>query len=183
MLPEAGVACQPAVLPGVRGARVRWTSTQLPMRPPTLRSRLRRQLCGGSCAGLHAGALHPGSDGAGKCSWRSHGGGPGCWPQCGERGAGEKTRSGLRVLAAVWSRVCQSCQSGLTCLFLRGCKSATAGHRCMSSHLKSRMRSRCFPCAPQVLSLLQSAVPSCTDGRHQDAVRVLNCSLSSIDDV
>lgn len=34
---------------------------------------------------------------------------------------------------------------------------------------------------PQVLTLLQSAVPSCTDGRHQDAVRVLNCSLNSMD--
>lgn len=35
--------------------------------------------------------------------------------------------------------------------------------------------------AERVLTLLQSAVPSCTDGRHQDAVRVLNCSLNSMD--
>lgn len=41
--------------------------------------------------------------------------------------------------------------------------------------------SKSIPSVPQVLALLQSAVPSCTDGRHQDAVRVLNCSLNSMD--
>lgn len=33
----------------------------------------------------------------------------------------------------------------------------------------------------RVRSLLQSAVPGCADGRHADALKVLHCSLSSID--
>ncbi|KAL4422697.1 hypothetical protein ABPG75_008894 [Micractinium tetrahymenae] len=35
--------------------------------------------------------------------------------------------------------------------------------------------------ADTVLELLQSAVPGCEDGRHQGALEVLNCSLSSMD--
>lgn len=35
--------------------------------------------------------------------------------------------------------------------------------------------------ADTVLALLQSAVPSCSDGRHRDALKVLHCSLSSVD--
>lgn len=35
--------------------------------------------------------------------------------------------------------------------------------------------------ADQVLALLQSAVPGCADGRHEGALQVLSCSLSSMD--
>jgi sugar/nucleoside kinase (ribokinase family) len=35
--------------------------------------------------------------------------------------------------------------------------------------------------ADRVQALLESAVPSCGDGRHQDALQVLQCSLSSLD--
>lgn len=35
--------------------------------------------------------------------------------------------------------------------------------------------------ADTVLALLQSALPGCEDGRHRDALEVLNCSLSSVD--